>query len=184
MSQPHKAKHKGRVAILDTDRLLLRQLTLEDAAFILRLVNDADWLRHIGDKNVHSLEYAQAYLRNGPLAMYEKFGHGLWLVLRKTDAAPMGMCGLIKRDSLPDVDIGFAYLPEFRSQGYAREAAAATLLYAQQQLGLRRVVAITSPANLASIRLLEKIGLRNEGSVQMGMETLSLFAWGETRIAS
>jgi RimJ/RimL family protein N-acetyltransferase len=155
-----------REPVIETERLLLRRLDLDDAAFILELVNDPDWLRHIGDKNVHSLDDARAYLLNGPIDMYAKHGFGLFAVERREDGALIGMCGLIKRDTLDDVDIGFAYLPAYRAQGYAREAAAATLAHARDALGLKRVVAIVSPANHASARLLERVGLRYESAVR------------------
>jgi [ribosomal protein S5]-alanine N-acetyltransferase len=155
-----------REPVIETERLVLRRLDADDAAFIVALVNDPDWLRHIGDKNVRSLDDARAYLSNGPIASYEKHGFGLFAVERRDDGALIGMCGLIKRDTLDDVDIGFAYLPAYRAQGYAREAAAATLAYARDAHGLKRVVAIVSPANHASARLLERVGFRYESPVR------------------
>jgi RimJ/RimL family protein N-acetyltransferase len=157
---------RSRAPVIETERLVLRRLDLDDTGFIFELVNDPDWLRHIGDKNVRSLDDARAYLVNGPLAMYAQHGFGLFAVERREDGAPIGMCGLIKRDTLDDVDIGFAYLPAYRAQGYAREAAAATLAYARDALGMKRVVAIVSPANHASARLLERVGLRYESAVR------------------
>lgn len=164
--------------VMETERLVLRRLDLDDTAFIFELVNDPDWLRHIGDKNVRSLDDARAYLVNGPLAMYAQHGFGLFAVERREDRALIGMCGLIKRDTLDDVDIGFAYLPAYRAQGYAREAAAATLAYARDALGLKRVVAIVSPANHASARLLERVGLRYERPVRPAADRdpIDLFA--------
>jgi RimJ/RimL family protein N-acetyltransferase len=168
----------SREAVIETERLALRRLDLDDAAFIFELVNDPDWLRHIGDKNVRSLDDARAYLVNGPIAMYAKHGFGLYAVERRDDRALIGMCGLIKRDTLDDVDIGFAYLPAYRAQGYAREAAAATLAYARDAHGLRRVVAIVSPANHASARLLERVGFRYESPVRPAedRDPIDLFA--------
>ena len=151
------------MTVIETERLLLRRLDPEDAAFILELVNDPDWLRYIGDKGVRNLDDARAYIETGPMAMYERVGFGLYCVERKSDAARIGICGLIKRDTLEDVDIGFAFLPQYRACGYAREAARATLGYARDKLGLTRVIAITSPGNDASGRLLEAIGLSFEG---------------------
>jgi ribosomal-protein-alanine N-acetyltransferase len=151
------------LTVIETERLVLRRLEPADAAFILELVNDPDWLRYIGDKGVHDLDGARAYIENGPMAMYERVGFGLYCVERKGGATPVGICGLIKRDTLDDVDIGFAFLPAYRGHGYAREAAQATLDYARDQLGLARVIAITSPGNDASGRLLEAIGLSFEG---------------------
>lgn len=147
---------------LQTARLNIRPFTEDDAAFILELVNDADWLRFIGDKQVHTLDDARRYLRDGPLKMYAEHGHGLCGVERRSDDRTIGMCGLIKRDSLDDVDLGFAFLPAARSLGYAREAAAAVLAYGLSSLGLRRIVAITDVDNGASARVLEAVGLHFE----------------------
>ena len=149
----------------ETDRLRLRRLTLEDAPFILRLVNEPSWLRFIGDRGVHNLEEARQYITGGPQRLYDKYGFGLFLVERREDGLALGLCGLIKRDTLPDVDIGFAFLPEHWGQGYAREAAAETLRYAKARHGLARVVAITSLDNTASGRVLETIGMRYEGTL-------------------
>jgi RimJ/RimL family protein N-acetyltransferase len=166
------------VKVLQTERLVLRWLADADAAFILELVNDPDWLRYIGDKGVRTLNDALNYIRTGPAAMYARHGHGLYLVELKGDAAPIGICGLIKRDTLADVDLGFACLPRYRGLGYAREAAAATLAYARGTLGLGRIVAITSPDNAASGRLLESVGMRLEGLVRLagGDHDVRLFA--------
>ena len=148
--------------VLETDRLVLRHLDTGDAAFIFDLVNDPDWLRYIGDKGVRTLDDARAYIANGPVAMYGRVGFGLYCVELKSAATSIGICGLIKRDTFADVDIGFAFLPGFRSQGYAAEAARATVAHGFDAIGLRRIIAITSPDNAASGRLLEKVGLRFE----------------------
>jgi RimJ/RimL family protein N-acetyltransferase len=153
--------------VLATDRLVLRRLTLADAPFIVALLNDPAWLEYIGDKGVRTEDDARAYLRKGPLAMYEREGFGLWLVERTRDRMPIGMCGLIRRESLPDVDIGFAFLPDYRAQGYAREAAEAVLAYGRGALGLARIVAITSPGNARSAALLEKLGMALEKTVML-----------------
>ena len=153
--------------VLETDRLILRLLNEDDAPFIFRLVNEPSWLRFIGDKGVRSLEDACAYLRNGPLDMYARHGFGLYLVMRKDDAAPLGMCGLIKREALPDVDIGFAFVPEAWGRGYALESAAAVLAKGRDDFGLKRIVAITSLDNASSIRVLEKIGLSFERVIEL-----------------
>ncbi|HSE11704.1 MAG TPA: GNAT family N-acetyltransferase [Rudaea sp.] len=165
--------------VLETDRLILRRLVPDDAPFILELVNDPDWLRYIGDKGVRNLDDARAYIENGPMAMYARVGFGLFCVELKTGRTPIGMCGLIKRDTLPDVDIGFAFLPQFRAQGYGREAARATLDHGRNVVGLKRIVAITSPDNDASGRLLEAVGLRFERSFDISAEDRSvrLYAW-------
>jgi len=163
--------------ILETDRLILRQLQGGDAAFILRLVNEPSWLRYIGDKGVRTLEDAGEYIRTGPVDMYRRLGFGLWLIEQKPQGEPMGICGLLKRDTLDDVDIGFALLPEYWKQGYAHEAASATMDYARQQLALARVVAITSKDNAASQTLLEKLGFYLQQTVQLTPddEELNLF---------
>ncbi len=145
--------------VITTQRLVLRRLTLDDAAFIVELLNDPAWLRFIGDKGVHTQDDARDYLRKGPLTMYRNHGFGLYLVERKDGHVPIGMCGLIKRESLEDVDIGFAYLPAYRAQGYAHEAAVAVLAHGWRDFGLRRIVAITSPDNARSAALLERLGM-------------------------
>ena len=163
---------------LHTERLSIRPFTEDDAAFILELVNDADWLRFIGDKNVKDLDDARRYLRDGPLAMMARYGHALCCVERRSDGQALGLCGLIKRDSLDDVDLGFAFLPAGRAQGYAREAAAAVVGFGFGTLGLKRIVAITDPDNQASARVLEAAGLRFERLLPAGAESkaLRLFA--------
>lgn len=164
--------------VTETDRLILRRLCADDAAFILELVNDPDWLRFIGDKGVRNLDDARAYIENGPVAMYGKHGFGLWRVELKHGGTPIGMCGLIKRDTLDDVDLGFAYLPRFRGHGYAREAAAATLAHGAARIGLRRIVAITSLDNAASGRLLEAVGLTFERLLDLSRtDPVRLYAW-------
>ena len=142
--------------VFGTGRLRLDRLTADDAPFILELVNEPDWLRFIGDRNVHDLAAARTYIEKGPRDMYARLGFGLYKVSLQ-DGTPVGMCGLIKRDGLDDVDIGFAFLARHRGRGYAREAAAATLEHARS-LGLTRLVAITSPDNVRSMQLLEKLG--------------------------
>ena len=121
-------------------------------------MNDADFMRHVGDRGVRTVEDARAYILDGAVASYERHGFGLYLVETKEDGVPVGICGLVKRDFLDDVDLGFALAPEHRGRGYAREAAEATLEYARTVLGLGRLAAIVSPANTASIRLLEELG--------------------------
>jgi RimJ/RimL family protein N-acetyltransferase len=148
--------------ITQTPRLLLRELTTEDAAFILQLVNDPAWLQFIGDKGVRTIEDAVQYILNGPVKSYATNGFGLWLVELKEGNTPIGMCGLINRPTLEGIDIGFAYLPQYVGKGYAHEAAAATLEYAKQILLLEQVLAITNPDNIRSITLLKKIGLQIE----------------------
>jgi [ribosomal protein S5]-alanine N-acetyltransferase len=148
--------------LIETGRLALRRLTTGDAAFILELLNDPEFLRHIGDKGVRTEADACRYLETGPIASYGRHGFGLYRVGLRESGEAIGMCGLLKRDWLDDVDIGFAYLPRFRRQGYGREAAAAVLALARDAFGLSRVVAITSPGNEPSIRLLAGLGFRYE----------------------
>jgi len=159
---------------LQTARLRVMPLTLDDAPFILELVNDPDWIRFIGDKHVHSIADAEAYLRNGPLAMYTRYALGLFKVVRLADGRAVGMCGLIRRDGLDDVDIGFAFLPVARGQGYAQEAAAAVFEHGFGALGLKRIVAITDVDNHASARVLERIGMSFVRTMRLPNETTDL----------
>jgi [ribosomal protein S5]-alanine N-acetyltransferase len=151
-----------RMTVLETSRLRLRRLAATDAPFIVELLNDPDWLRYIGDRGVRSEAQAIAYVENGPARSYAEHGFGLALVELKTGGEPIGLCGLIKRDFLDDVDLGFAFLPRFRGAGFAFEAGAGVLRDAGSTLGLRRVVAITALDNAPSIRLLERLGFRFE----------------------
>lgn len=164
------AAEESTLPVLETERLVLRRLTTDDAQFMLELLNDPAFIEHIGDKGVRTVADAQAYLLSGPIASYGQFGYGLYRVELRESGERIGMCGLLKRESLPDTDIGFAYLPRFRSQGYALEAAAAVLDYARRTVGLKRILAIVSPANERSIRLLEKLGLSFERMVQMSAD--------------
>ena len=163
--------------VLETERLRLRRLHAGDAPFILEFLNDPAWLEHIGDKGVRTLDDARKYIETGPMAMYARMGFGLYLVELKPDAEPVGLCGVLKRDSLEHADLGFAFLPRFRGQGLAFEAASRTLIHARTDLGLSRVVAITSQGNVASGRLLAKLGFRFERDVCLapGDVVLKLF---------
>lgn len=145
--------------MIDTKRLTLRPLTVDDAPFYLRLVNEPAFLQNIGDKGVRDVEGARAALLAGPIAMQAQLGYSLWLVTRKEDGAMIGMCGLIKRDTLPDTDIGYAYLPAYWGQGYAWEAASAAMAYGRDVVGLPRLLGIVSPSNTASSELLKKLGM-------------------------
>lgn len=155
------------VKVVETERLSLRHLEPEDDGFILELLNEPGFLENIGDRNVRNLEDARRYVADGPAASYAKHGFGLWWVGRKADGLPVGICGLIKRDALEHVDIGYAFLSQHSGQGYATEAGAAVLNYGRQVLGLGTIVAITTLGNQGSIRVLEKLGLRQEGVVTM-----------------
>jgi RimJ/RimL family protein N-acetyltransferase len=165
--------------ILETERLILRRFSLEDAAFVVELVNDPAWLANIGDRKVRTLEDAEGYLRKGTLAMYEREGFGMYVVTLKDSGEAIGTCGLIKREELSDVDIGFAFLPRFRGRGFALESAAAVLEYGTSVIGLKRIVAIVSAANQRSIRVLEKIGLRFERTIRFpgDAEEIPLYAY-------
>lgn len=162
--------NRDPIVPLRTERLELRELRDDDAAFIQQLVNDPDWLRYIGERNVHSLEDALGYIEKGPRSSYVLRGHGLLAVVDLRSGDAIGLCGLLKRETLDLPDLGFAFLPAGRGRGYAREAALACLEDAEQRLGLRRVAAITSLDNVASIRLLESCGFRFEKILEMDGE--------------
>ncbi len=153
--------------VLQTERLRLRRLSLLDDAFILELVNEPAWLEFIGDRNIHNLSDARAYIGK-TLAMYERDGFGLFVVALIDGGTAIGLCGLMKRETLEDVAIGFALLTRYSRNGYAYEAAAATLGYGARTFGLRRIVGITSPRNRRSIELLQKIGLCFERNLYPG----------------
>jgi RimJ/RimL family protein N-acetyltransferase len=165
--------------VLETERLTLRQLSLDDAPFILTLLNEPSFLRYIGDKQVRNIEDAQQYLLNGPIASYKQNGFGLYLVALKEHGTPIGICGLIKRAELPHVDIGFAFLPDFWNQGFAFEAATAVMNYEQATLKLDRIVAITSIDNDASIKLLQRMGFAFEGLIDLGKDREQVKLFGK-----
>jgi RimJ/RimL family protein N-acetyltransferase len=166
------------LTVIETDRLVLRRLSTDDAEFINELLNQPSFLRYIGDKEVRNNADAVRYIQTGPIASYERFGFGLYLVELKETGASIGICGLLKRDSLPDVDVGFAFLPSHWSQGYAFESASAVMTYGREVLGLRRIVAITSPDNDSSIRLLERIGLRFERLIKLSEDQSEVRLFG------
>ena len=151
---------------LETSRLTLRRLELNDAPFVMALLNEPSFIQNIGDRGVRSIEDAHRYLLAGPLEMYDRYGFGLWHVALKS-GAPIGMCGLLKRDILPDVDVGYAFLPAYWGMGFAFEAADATLRYGARKFGLKRVVGVVSEGNEGSIRVLEKLGMRFERMCSM-----------------
>ncbi len=164
--------------VTETERLLLRWLNADDSMFILELLNEPSWIQYIGDRGVRTLQDAARYIRNGPEQMYRALGFGLYLVELKQTGEPIGICGLIKREALEDVDIGFAFLPRYWRNGYAFEAASAVMSYAKEAAGLSRIVAILSRDNLPSLRLLERLGFRFEGTLRLqpGGEELDLYA--------
>ena len=155
---------------IQTRRFNLRLLNDSDAGFILGLLNEPDWLKYIGDRGVQTLDDAKTYIHSGPLAMIEKYGFGLYLVERKEDYTPLGLCGLLQRDGLNWPDIGFAYDAQFRRQGIAFEAAQATLEYAQNVLGLTKVAALTALNNDPSMGLLKKLGFTYERQITLSGE--------------
>ena len=164
--------------VLETDRLVLRKLSPEHSGFILVLLNDPSWLRFIGDRGVRTLEDARKYILDGPVDSYERVGFGMYLTELKESGEPIGICGLVKREALDDVDIGYAFLPQFRGKGLAFEAASAVMAYGRGVLGLGRIVAVTAPDNDASIRVLKKLGMHYERKVRLSADgdEISLFA--------
>ncbi|MEO7638497.1 MAG: GNAT family N-acetyltransferase [Pseudoxanthomonas sp.] len=163
--------------VIETTRLSLHELCDEnwaDVAFIYRLLNEPSFLANIGDRGVHNLDDAQAYLRMGPVASYAAHGFGLYCVHLKGNGERMGLCGLVKRATLPDVDLGYALLPEFCGHGYAVEAARAVLSEARATLGMARIVAITDPRNAGSIRVLQKLDFRYEKMVRLAPDAIEL----------
>jgi len=164
-------------AVIRTQRLALCELNYDDAAFILELTNEAGFLRYIGDKGVRNLADARDYISKGPMVSYAHHGFGLYAACLQA-GPPVGICGLVKRDGLAEPDVGFAFLSRYWSNGYAVESAAAVVAYGHQVLQHRRIVAITSPENVHSIAVLEKIGLKFERMVRLedSSSELKLFA--------
>jgi RimJ/RimL family protein N-acetyltransferase len=159
------------MTILETERLTLRRFTVDDAQFILALVNEASFLRYIGDKKVRSVADARQYILTGPVASHERNGFGLCVVTLKESQTPIGMCGLLKREELPEPDIGFAFLPDFRNKGFAFEAATAVLHDARERLKLERILAITSLDNEPSIKLLQRLGFKYERVIRLSKDS-------------
>ncbi len=161
----------------ETERLLLKPTSEEDAAFMYRLLNSPTWLRYIGDRNVHSVEEAATYIRNRVTSQLERLGYANYTVIRKSDQEKLGVCGLYDREGLEGIDIGFAFLPEHEKQGYALEAALEVKRAGIEEFGISQIKAITAKDNVASQRLLEKLGLKYSKSVQLSndAEELLLF---------
>lgn len=164
--------------VIVTPRLVLRRFVEDDAPFVLELLNEDGFLRHIGDRGVRTLEQARAYVRDGPQASYARHGHGLWCVVRTGDRAAIGMSGLLRRDALDAPDLGYAFLASSWGNGYAIEAAAAVVGYARDPLHVERVLAIVSPGNDRSIHLLARLGFVPEGTTRLKAEApeVRLFA--------
>ncbi|MBA9076239.1 MULTISPECIES: GNAT family N-acetyltransferase [Rufibacter] len=166
--------------VLQTSRLTLCHLNPQDAAFMFELMNDPSWIRYIGDRGIRTVEDARAYIQNGPMNSYEQKGYGFYLVKLTKEDLPIGICGLVKRELLEDVDLGYAFLPAHTGKGYAVEAASAVLEYAMTTLNFQRVLAITTQDNQRSIQLLEKIGLKYEGTVTLPSQQEELKLFGTT----
>ena len=153
--------------MIETDRLILRRLAADDAEFVLRLLNEPSFLHFIGDRGVRDLEQARQYVLDRIVGSYNRFGFGLYMVETRESSESIGICGLIKREGMEDVEIGFAFLPEFWSQGFGVESAQAVMDYGRDELGLDRIVAIANPDNDRSFKLLEKIGLRFDRMIRL-----------------
>jgi RimJ/RimL family protein N-acetyltransferase len=175
---PATNPYRPRPAVLETARLRLRELTLDDAPFMLELVNDPSWLRFIGDRGVRTLDQARKYLESGPIRSYQRVGFGTYCVELKATGEALGVCGLIRRDDLADVDVGFAFLPRHWGCGYARESTQAVLEQGRKDFGFKRVAAMATPDNEKSIRLLESLGFERQGRIKMPGETTELELYG------
>lgn len=157
--------------VRETARLRLRHLLDSDAPFILALLNEPDFIRNIGDREVRTLEDARRYIQHGPMVSYSQHGFGLFLVELRESGDPIGICGLLKRDYLQDVDVGFALREGYRGRGFAFEAAEAAMRHGREDLGISRIVAITSPDNHASMKVLRKLGLEFERTLRIPDQT-------------
>jgi len=155
--------------------LLIRQFRLSDAGFILQLLNSPGWLEYIGDRNIRTIDDAEAYLANGPIKSYEINGFGISMVLMKDGEIPIGACGLLKRDYLEDADLGFAFMPEYMGKGYGYESAAAMINYGKNELNISHIKAFTVPNNTPSINLLKKLGFGFEKTFIIPGEEEELF---------
>lgn len=170
-------------AVLQTDRLILRRFTAADAPFILRLLNEASFLEFIGDRGVRTLEDARAYIARVAEESYRRLGFGLYLVVTRKDGRPIGMCGLMQKPWLDAPDIAYAFVPEAGSQGYGLEAAAAVLAHERTRFGFTRIVAVVTPTNAASIRLLEKLEFTFELNVSDPHDGATLMRFAHQPIA-
>ena len=164
--------------VIETKRLIIRKFTVDDAAFMLKLLNTPNWLRFIGDRNVRTLEQAEQYLLNGYIKSYQDYGFGFYVVVIKETQESIGICGIVKREGLEDVDIGFAFFQQFMGKGYGYESASAILNYAHNDLKIKRIVAIVDPENVVSIALIKKIGLQFERMIQVSPKDIELMLFG------
>jgi ribosomal-protein-alanine N-acetyltransferase len=167
------------MTVLTTERLKLEELVPEDAAFALELLNDPDFIANVADRGLRTIPEAEKYLIDGPIASYREHGFGMYAIRRLDNDETIGMCGLVKRPGLEDIDIGYGFLPAARGHGFAREAARAVFDFARGELGLTRIVAIVSPGNAPSITLLENLGMHHESMVRLPGEehSIRLYAW-------
>jgi [ribosomal protein S5]-alanine N-acetyltransferase len=165
------------MTFIDTDRLSIRYMTVEDFRFIYRLLNEPTWIKYIGDKGIKTEDDAKNYIQTGPLQMYKDYGFGLYLVTLKETAVPIGLCGLIKRPSLENIDLGYAFLPEHTGKGYAFEATKAVMDYGKEQLSIEKLIAITTIDNIKSEKVLLKLGFSYDSLIKgtNDLEELKLF---------
>lgn len=165
--------------ILETERLILREIVETDSEFILDLLNQPSFIKYIGDRNVRNLEQSREFIENRLRASYKTFGYGLYLVELKESAEPIGICGFVRRDYLPEADLGFAFLPQFEKKGYAFESASATTKYGREKLHFAKILAITTQNNQSSIKLLKKLGFEFERLIKPpnDSEQLNLFSF-------
>lgn len=163
--------------ILETERLVLREIEPErDAPFILELLNTPKFIQYIGDRQVRTVEDAAAFIENRYAASYRDNGYGLYAVDLRSDGTSVGMCGFVRRDTLPGPDIGFSFLPEHERRGYGYESASAILDYGRKTLGFTEVYAITTLDNDASGALLEKLGFSYDRNIETEDEVLRLYS--------
>ncbi len=154
-------------AVLETQRLLLRRVTLDDADLMLSIWNDPAFVRYVGDRGVRTIEQAKTALTEGVLRLFERYGYGPFCVVRKTDGMRIGICGLFRREVLDDPDIGFALLPQYCGSGFAGEAARAVVAHARDDLGIDMLTAIVSPDNAPSVGLIGKLGFSFDRGITM-----------------
>ena len=157
--------------ILETERLNLRTFSLNDAAFLLEQMNEPAFLLYVGDRGLRTLDDAREFIKKRLIAHYDKNGFSFYVAERKEDDEIIGMCGLVDRDGLDGVDIGFAILPAHWKNGYAYEASQAVMLHARDDIGLKRVLAITDPRNKPSNALLKKLGMTHVSMVTLPGDT-------------
>ncbi|MFZ6861660.1 GNAT family N-acetyltransferase [Undibacterium sp. Ji67W] len=155
--------------VIQTERLALRLFNIDDEKFVFELLNDPSWIKNIGDRGITNLNKARAWITEGPLACQATYGFSFYVVTLRESGTAIGCCGLIKRDVLDFADIGYAFLPSYWGRGYALESALATVKYAQEELGLSKLLAITSPENHSSNKLIQKMGFALEDVVLLNL---------------